>query len=134
MIGGECNCGAIRYEADAEPAGVFICHCSICRRHTGTNGNAVVIVPRGDFRWTQGEDGIASWQKPGHDWQIWFCRECGSQLPGEDSETMMFIPVGSLTHGAEGLEVIHHIWVDSRAGWDVIGDAGKQHPEKFRGA
>ncbi len=133
MLTGECNCGGVQYEADARPAGVYICHCSICRRHTGTNGNAVVVVGKDVFRWLRGEALIASWRKPGHDWQIWFCRECGSQLPGQDSDTMMFIPVGSLTSGAEGLEVIHHIWVDSKADWEVIGDAGRQHGEALQG-
>jgi hypothetical protein len=29
--------------------------------------------------------------------------------------------------------VAHHVWVGSKAVWDEIGDAGKQHAEQFRG-
>jgi hypothetical protein len=40
MARGECNCGAVAFEADADLSGVFVCHCSICRRSTGNNGIA----------------------------------------------------------------------------------------------
>ncbi len=133
MVRGECNCGAIRFEVSTEPAGVYVCHCSICRRHTGTNGNAVLVVDRTDFRWVSGESQISTWKKPGHDWQAWFCRDCGSQVPGDNSESTMFIPAGLLNEGHEELTVIHHIWVDSKANWDEIGDSGKQHREAFEG-
>ena len=133
MITGECNCGAVRYRVDAEATGVYVCHCSICRRFTGTNGNAVVVVSNDAFTWTGGEGQIATWKKPGHDWQMWFCGICGSQVPGENSESTMFLPAGSITSGGEDLKVIHHIWVGSKASWDEIGDSGRQHPEAFEG-
>lgn len=37
---------------------------------------------------------------------------------------------GACNCGAD-LTVKHHIWVESRAHWDLIGDAGKQHPEGY---
>ena len=133
MLKGECNCGSVQFQISCIPAGVFVCHCSICRRHTGTNGNAVVIVHNSDFHWISGEQQISTWEKPNHDWQIWFCSVCGSQVPGRNDESMMFAPAGSLSTGTEDLKVIHHIWVDSRASWDEISDSGKQHEEGFEG-
>ena len=59
---GECNCGAVRFEIGADPFGVFVCHCSICRRHTGTNGNAVLVLSNGEFRWISGEEKISTWK------------------------------------------------------------------------
>jgi len=56
MLKGECNCGCVKFQTDTVPAGVFICHCSICRRHTGTNGNAVVLVNNADLHWVSGKD------------------------------------------------------------------------------
>ncbi len=60
---GECNCGAVRFELNADPAGIFVCHCSICRRATGSNGVAVVVTANENFRWLFGENMIASWKK-----------------------------------------------------------------------
>jgi hypothetical protein len=33
-VTGGCLCGAVRYESDAEPALVAVCHCASC--HTGS--------------------------------------------------------------------------------------------------
>ena len=129
---GECNCGAVRFEIDADLSGVFVCHCSICRRSTGSNGIAVVIVPNEQFRWIQGQEHVTKWVKPNSTWETWFCRICGSRVPGHNDAARMFVPAGTLSEGEEALKVIHHIWVGSKAVWEEIGDAGKQHPEGFR--
>lgn len=133
MATGECNCGAVAFEIDADLKDVFVCHCSICRRATGANGIAVLLVENAKFRWLRGEDNIATWKKPGADWQCWFCRTCGSPVPGANDPTRMFVPAGLIREGGENLKVAHHIWVGSKAVWDEIGDAGKRHEEAFRG-
>ncbi len=133
MASGQCNCGADSCEISGEISDVIICHCSICRRSTGSNGIAVFVVANEDFRWLTGKELISTWKKSDADWQTWFCRDCGSRLPGVNDETRMFVPAGLITEGGEKLEVTHHIWVDSRAAWDVIGDAGRRHREAFEG-
>lgn len=131
MATGNCNCGAVAFEVDENLTEVFVCHCSICRHFTGSNGIAVVVVDNNAFRWTRGESNIATWKKPDADWQAWFCRTCGSPLPGANDESRTFIPAGLIGRGGESLKVAHHIWVDSRAVWDEIGDEGKQHRGPF---
>ena len=132
MTTGECNCGAVAFELKSDPADIYVCHCSICRRFTGSNGIAVIVVGNEDFRWIRGEDSIRSWKKHGSDWARFFCGECGSPVPGPNDDTRMFVPAGLLDAAQGSLRVAHHIWVDSKADWDVIGDSGLQHPEKFR--
>ena len=129
MAKGACNCGAVAFEIDSDPSDIYFCHCSICRRATGSNGIAVVVVDNDAFRWTRGEEQIATWKKPDADWQFWFCRTCGSSLPGANDPSRMFVPAGLIAEGGEALRVLHHIWVDSKASWDEIGDAGQQHAE-----
>jgi hypothetical protein len=127
MARGQCNCGAVQFEVDGDLGGIYVCHCSICRRSTGSNGIAVVVVPKDRLRWVCGQSRIASWRKPGADWEKWFCTACGSPVPGENDAASVFIPVGGLTEGSESLKVAHHIYVGSKAHWDVIGDDGQQH-------
>ncbi|MCM2311103.1 MAG: GFA family protein [Steroidobacteraceae bacterium] len=129
MATGNCNCGAVQFEVDADLSGVYVCHCSICRRSTGSNGIAVVVVANEQLRWVRGEEHIATWNKPGTDWHTWFCRICGSPVPGMNNPATMFVPAGSITEGGTALKVVHHVWVASKAAWDEIGDAGQQHPE-----
>ena len=131
MALGECNCGAVAFEIDADLSDVFVCHCSICRRSSGSNGMAVVVIDNDQFRWLRGKDLVASWKKPDTDWQKWFCRICGAPLPGVNDETRMFVPAGLISEGGESLRVKHHIWVDSKAVWDEIGDTGERHREAF---
>ena len=35
-IRGGCLCGAVRYESDAEPVMVAVCHCASCQKNTGS--------------------------------------------------------------------------------------------------
>ena len=131
MARGECNCGAVAFEIRTDVSDVYVCHCSICRRSTGGNGIAVIVVDNDVFRWLRGENEISTWKKPGADWQTWFCRICGSTLPGINDASRMFVPAGLISDGGEALRVVHHIWVDSRAPWDEIGDSGKRHSEAY---
>jgi len=133
MARGECNCGGVTFEISKDLSDVYVCHCSICRRSTGSNGIAVVVVANELFRWTRGEELITTWKKPDADWQTWFCRVCGSPLPGVNDESRMFIPAGMISEGGDNLRVGHHLWVGSKAVWDEIGDSGQQHDESLRG-
>ena len=132
MMSGECLCGAVAFEIAEQVNDVFVCHCSICRRSTGTHGIAVLVMDNEKLRWTRGEDQINTYTLPGHDWQTWFCKTCGSPLPGANDEARMFVPAGLITQGVEHLSVSDHIFVDSKAPWDEIGDAGRRHPEQYK--
>lgn len=91
----------------------------------------VVIVPNEDFRWLQGQDAVRVWRKPDADWEANFCSHCGSKLPGQNDPKHMFVPAGLLPADLRDLEVAHHIFVGSKAHWDVIGDTGRQHMQAF---
>ncbi len=131
MMRGACLCAAVEFEIDTDEDYIYVCHCSICRRSTGVNGVAVVLVDKVAFRWTRGEEHIVTWTKPGSDWQTWFCPTCGSPLPGHNDAERMFVPAGLITEGGDRLRVGDHIWVNSKAAWDEIGDSGRRHPEHY---
>ena len=133
MAKGHCNCGSVAFEIDSDISEVFVCHCSICRKSTGSNGMAVIVVDNDLFRWARGNNMITTWKKPGAEWHTSFCRVCGSPLPGVNDESRMYVPAGLVSEGGESLKVAHHIWVESKAVWDEIGDSGKQHLQSFEG-
>jgi len=131
MMVGQCHCGEVAFKVSGDYSDVFICHCSLCRKATGSNGIAVVIVKKEAFEWERGSQLVATWRKPVGDWQTWFCKVCGSPLPGANDDHSFFIPAGLITAGGEALKVAHHIFVGSKAIWDVIGDEGKIHLGSF---
>lgn len=110
---------------------LYACHCSICRKWSGAQGVVVALVPKSKFRWAQGQDALANWSKPNADWASSFCTVCGSAMPGPNDTETLFIPAGSLTEGAEGLEISDHIFVGSKADWDQICDTGRQHVSAY---
>ena len=55
MIHGSCLCGALRFEI-TKPAGPFeLCHCTRCRKVTGSAFFAGLYVRADDFRLVQGK-------------------------------------------------------------------------------
>ena len=132
MVLGQCNCGEVAFKIDDDISEVFICHCSICRKSTGSNGIAVVVVDNEAFQWMRGEDQVLTWKKTIGNWETSFCRVCGSTLPGINDESRMYVPAGLITNGDESLKVVHHIWIDSKTVWDEIGDSGKQHRQAYK--
>jgi len=131
MTRGRCNCGEVAFEVLEQASDIYFCHCSICRRATGSNGIAVIVVNSDNFRWLKGENSIKTWTKPAHDWQSNFCTTCGSSVPGKNDDVRMYVPAGLLSDADLTLKVAHHIWVGSKANWDEIGDSGKQHINGF---
>lgn len=128
---GSCNCGKVQFTVSEPISDIYVCHCSICRKSTGSNGIYVVVVSKENIRWISGAEQIKEWEKPNHDWYKTFCKSCGSPLPASNDELRTFIPVGLLDSGIDKLTVKHHIWLDSKAHWDIVGDKGKQHSQAF---
>lgn len=131
MLRGQCNCGAIAFEITTETSEISVCHCSICRRHTGAAAMPVLVVENDAFRWLHGEDRITHWRKPDADWESHFCPTCGSVLPGRNDDARMFVPAGGLADGDAVLKIARHIFVGSKAHWDVIGDDGRRFEESI---
>src|SRR4029450_1385295 len=48
---GGCLCGAVRYQAEADPLRAVICHCVTCRRGSGAPMMCLVHLPGEAFRW-----------------------------------------------------------------------------------
>jgi hypothetical protein len=75
MTGG-CQCGRVRYRAEAEDAKAILCHCSICRHATGAPATAYVNVPLATFAWESEPD----WYQSSPIAHRPFCSRCGTPL------------------------------------------------------
>jgi len=53
---GSCLCKGVQYEVTALPVQAGYCHCSMCRKWSGSALQSYAGVKMGDFRWTQGEE------------------------------------------------------------------------------
>jgi hypothetical protein len=80
-VDGQCQCGAIRFEAEVDPSKVAVCHCTDCQQLSGSPWRASVPAPAATFSLTAGkpttyvktaESGTRRLQA--------FCGTCGSHI------------------------------------------------------
>ena len=124
-IDGHCQCGAIRFEAQVDPARVTICHCTDCQHFSGSPWRASVPAPAETFRITSGQP--ATYIKTadsGAKRVQGFCGACGSAIYSADAENpeTYGIRLGSVTQRAQ-LPPRKQIWRKSALRWaDDIHD------------
>jgi hypothetical protein len=116
-IRGSCLCGAVKYEV-APPFKLMVhCHCSRCRKGTGTGHATNIIVDPGQLRWLSGETAIRRFDLPGaKSFAKWFCGNCGCPLPRHSRSGKMVVPAGSLDT-VPPIKPTDHIYWESRAPW-----------------
>ncbi len=113
---GSCLCGALTYEVDGEFDGVWLCHCSNCRKTSGGTGNSILIVKRERFRWLTGQNHRVTYTlRPTY--SITRCKTCGTPLPAEEDETNIYLTAGTLDDPI-GVGIRTHIFHGSRPDWD----------------
>jgi hypothetical protein len=125
---GKCLCGEIRFEITGEIPNLYQCHCSLCRKVTGTSANAATFINQENFNWLSGKDNIRSFIKE-TGFRSDFCSTCGSPAPNKLRGTSKYWVPAGLLEETEGLEVVEHIYTNSKAQWDLIGDHGTQHEQ-----
>lgn len=115
---GHCLCGQVEFEISGSGFKLYQCHCSLCRKQSGSASNAATIVPAGRFRWLRGKEQIASWVKDSG-FRSDFCKICGSPIPNPlKNKPYYWIPVGLLEDNGN-LEVVAHLYTNSKAPWDT---------------
>lgn len=125
---GSCLCGACVFELKGRISAVGKCHCSKCRKVSGTGSNAVHWARPKNVEWISGEDRIKTYSTP-EGWSTSFCNACGSPLPAMAGDgSMWFVPAGLLDEDP-GVGIRGHIWVSSKPSWEIIGDDAPQFEE-----
>ena len=122
-LNGSCLCGEVRYTVADEFKYALICHCSQCRRATGSAFKPFGGIERAQLEVTGGKIRIFG-DVMTHDAH---CEVCGSLLYSIVQEgTMAHVTYGTLIDPPT-LQPQAHIFVGSRAPWDRILDELPQH-------
>ena len=120
ILQGGCQCGAIRYEIDADAIHtLYCCHCRECQRQASSAFGMSMKLARTGFRLTAGEP--ATWERTadsGRPNRAHFCPTCGVRIfhdSGDDSE-LVSLKAGSLDD-TSALEPVGHIWTSRAQSW-----------------
>jgi hypothetical protein len=120
LVRGSCLCRAVGYEARLPFARFVNCHCSRCRKASGSAFAVNAYVLPDAFRWTRGEDMVIRYDLPeARSFAVSFCGTCGSPVPHSTrSGREIIIPAGSLDDDPGVIPSTNNHW-SSRAGWSL---------------
>jgi hypothetical protein len=124
-VRGSCLCGGVRFEITAPFRRANHCHCSRCRKHSGTFGETQGRVPRDGFRLIAGEELVRVWRPGDGGAAKAFCERCGSSLFGGTwpDGTEVSVRLGALDDDP-GIRPQYHSFVASKAAWGELPDDG----------
>lgn len=123
---GKCLCERIAFEIVGGVPTLYQCHCSLCRKQGGAASNTAAIIANDQFRWLSGEEHISSWTSA-TGFRSDFCSHCGSPVPNPlGDKPYYWVPAG-LLDGEHALKVVAHLYVGSKASWDVVASPGSQY-------
>lgn len=119
-LAGKCFCGAVHYAVADEFLYAMNCHCSNCRRTTGSAFKPFAGIERSKFSLTRGQDSLLIYgEENGHDAH---CKLCGSLLYSlVRGAKFVHVPMGTLVD-APTIRPTKHIFVGSKAPWFEITD------------
>ncbi len=124
---GSCLCGAVRFVVKGKISAVGQCHCSQCRKVSGTNGNAVFLVRKENFAWLEGEGHWKRFALPSG-WSVLRCKTCGSPLPDSHDGERVWVIAGLMDDDL-GVSIERHIFCGSRADWDREAEGARSFDE-----
>ena len=115
---GSCQCATVRFRIDGAFDGFFLCHCSRCRKDTGSAHASNLFSSTAKLTWIAGGDTVRTFHVPGTRHQRSFCPNCGSGLPGFNARrALLVVPAGCLDASFDRRPDAH-IFCASRAAWD----------------
>lgn len=121
---GRCLCGEVEFEIVGMVPNLYQCHCSQCRKQSGSSSNSATLVTTKQFLWRAGENLITRF-KERSGFNSHFCSLCGSPVPNQlAGGEFIWIPAGAL-ETSKDLEVVAHLFVESKASWEQICNTGR---------
>jgi hypothetical protein len=129
MYEGSCLCKSVRYQVTG-PLGDFgYCHCTSCRKASGSAHAANAPVDRSNFQLLGGAETLREYESSAGKWRA-FCSRCGSPIYAyvAASRDVLRLRLGSLDTPFTASPKAH-TFVSDKAPWEPITDTLPQFPE-----
>ena len=127
---GGCLCGAVRYTLKSEPRAIAICHCTHCRRLSGSAFSLNVVIPEADYEQTGETTLYVDSGDSGQPVYRHFCGRCGSLLfsttalmPGK-----IVLKAGTLDD-KDGLQPKIEVYTDHAVKWLEPVAGAQRYPQ-----
>ena len=115
---GSCLCGSVKFEIEGEFQKFFLCHCSRCRKISGSAHCANLFAPNAQLNWISGEESISFYRHEDTNFAKNFCSVCSALLPMHvEARDLVVAPAGCLDTDIE-IAPQAHLFTDSKGNWD----------------
>jgi len=131
---GSCLCGQVTWTVKGPFSGFHLCHCSRCRKDTGSAHASNLFALPGNIHWLSGQNQIKRFDLPeAKRFSTCFCIECGSSVPyvSRNGQTLI-IPAGGLDDDP-GVVPEDNIFWEDRTDWYEQGlksEKFESYPDK----
>lgn len=118
MYIGKCLCGKVEIKIKGKISDIIHCHCSLCRKNSGTAYATNGFINTADFGITAGENNLSTFSfKPGRDRH--FCKSCGSPVYSSNIQDpyRYRIRLGILDSDIVERPISHN-FITSKANWE----------------
>ena len=127
LLTGKCLCEAVQYNVSDEFSYALNCHCSRCRRATGSAFKSFAGIQRDKLFIVVGQGKLAKFGD--NDTYDVRCAKCGSFLYSVVRDgAFVHVALGTLVDEPQ-IRPTAHIFVGSKAPWYTISDHLPQHDE-----
>jgi hypothetical protein len=118
VVTGSCLCAAVTFKVTLPPVRFVQCHCSRCRRSTGSASAANLAVRPAQFTWVTGQELVRRYELAGAErFGRCFCDRCGSPVPRTTRDgALVIVPAGAI-HEDAALPRPEPLFTDSCARW-----------------
>lgn len=134
MFRGSCLCGGVRFKIERAVGPFELCHCSRCRKVSGSAFLAALGVRTEDYRLLAGADLIRDFELPLFEhpppYGVSFCSRCGSTVPNPKPDTDFFEVAAGLLDEDPDVQPDRHIFTHVKSPWYEITDELPQLDKK----
>jgi hypothetical protein len=92
-----------------------------------SQASAYALVEPDEFKWLDGESLLTDYVNQ-YGFGLQFCKNCGSTLTGIYQGVVNGVTLGCVD-GDPKIEIGRHIYVGSKANWEVMPDVSNQYAE-----
>ena len=116
---GGCACAAIRYTCSEEPFVCYACHCTECRKRTGSAFGTSLQVPAAGLAIDRGEPRVRRrTADSGNRIDVRFCGDCGTSVyAGGPARPHVRVIFGGTLDDPGWVPVQANIWTRSALPW-----------------
>jgi hypothetical protein len=118
---GSCLCGKVQIKIPDEFEYMGNCHCSQCRKFTGSDYSSVGGISSEKFKITKGKEHISIYPKS-EETELAFCSHCGSSLYSRKLKSSKYNIRLGILDSTPSHKPSFHIFVGSKAPWHEITD------------